>query len=104
MNDYLKGRALEWSTLRGVIWLSTGLLGVDLTDAQVTDLLEAAETVFNVVSDEGVQTRLWAKVAAWAMAFAGFVGMVTPDGQTDAGWKFLRSIFVWRKDNEDQNV
>lgn len=93
MVDYLKGRALEWSTLRGLIWLLAGLLGIDLTDAQVTDLMEAAELVVNIGSDEEVQSRLWAQIAAFASALNGAIGMVTPDGPTDAGWKFLRRLW-----------
>jgi len=93
MGDYLRGRALEWSTLRGLIWLVAGLLGIDLTDAQVTDLIEAAELAANIGADPDVQARLWGKVAAFASAVVGFLGMATPDGRTSAGWDFLGRLF-----------
>jgi hypothetical protein len=55
MSKYLLARLRESSTIRGIIFITGGLLGVTLSDAEATTLIAAANI------------------------FAGIIGAVLPD-------------------------
>ena len=92
MSEYLKARLLEWSTLRGLIWLLTGLCGISLSDANVIEIAHAIQAAFGVSEVQG-PLQEFGILSAVAMSANGLVGMLTPDGLTSSGWNWVRGIF-----------
>ena len=92
MNDYLRARLLEWSTLRGLIWFLTGLCGISLSDADVIQIAHAIQAVFGASDVQG-PLHEFGMLSAVAMSANGLVGMFSPDGLTSNGWNRVRRIF-----------
>jgi hypothetical protein len=87
---WAKSRLLEYSTLRGIVWILAGLLQARVTDLQVNELVEAllAALAGGEVSPEAelMDSNLIAILAQFAI---GALNIAAPDGVT------------WRKSDTD---
>ena len=72
MKAYLIARLLEWSTLRGLIWLIAGLSGLSLSDTTVGDIATAIHAVF--VSTGFVDGQAISSIFSAAATASGLVG------------------------------